>query len=274
MPTYEGSIATVTPTICDLFGVRPPVVCNHEPLASVREAFADQLRSSTVERCLVYCPDALGDHLWARFPQQRSVIDQQCPHRVSLHAAFPPKTPVCFASVFTGASPDVHGIRRYEKPVLTCETLFDVFIQAGLKVAIAAVRDSSIDLLFRDRAIDYFSEPYDDEVTARALTLLAEDAHDLVVVYHQEYDDQVHQTQPFSDTCVAAMHNHVGAVQTLIAAASNAWSSRTWAAVVAPDHGAHLDPDTQRGDHGADIEEDMAVSHWYAVAAPSIAGSA
>jgi hypothetical protein len=192
---------------------------------------------------------------------------------VSLHAAFPPKTPVCFASVFTGAPPEIHGIRRYEKPVLACETLFDVLIKAKRKVAIVAVRDSSIDLLFRNRSIDYFSEAYDQEVTARALTLLAEDTHDLVVVYHQEYDDQVHQTEPFSESCIAAMHNHVSSIEKLVTAANNAWRGKTWAAIVAPDHGAHLDHKTQRGDHGANITEDMAVSHWYSVTSPSTSGN-
>jgi hypothetical protein len=61
------------------------------------------------------------------------------------------------------------------------------------------------------------------------------------------------------------MHNHVASIQTLVAAATKAWRGKTWAAVVAPDHGAHLDLNTQRGDHGADITEDMAVSHWYVV---------
>lgn len=265
MPEYEGSIASLTPTVCDLFGVAPPAPCNHPPLASVRAAFAASLGDSPIQRCLVYCPDALGDHLWSRFPEQRSAIEQYCPHRVSLCAAFPPKTPVCFASVFTGASPDVHGIRRYEKPVLACETLFDVLVRSERKVAIVAVESSSIDLLFRNRPIDYFSEPYDPDVTARALEVLADDAHDLVVVYHQEYDDQVHQTQPFSESCIAAMNHHVESVATLIAAATDAWKGRPWAGVVAPDHGAHLDPETQRGDHGADVVEDMAVSHWYVV---------
>lgn len=273
MSEYEGSIASVTPTICDLFGVEPPAVCHHLPLTSVRAAFASTLTKSPIERCLVYCPDALGNHLWSRFPQQRAAIEQHCPLRVSVQAAFPPKTPVCFASVFTGASPDVHGIRRYEKPILACDTLFDAFVRAGLKVAIVAVRDSSIDRLFLSRPIDYFSETYDQEVTTRALEVLAQDTHDLIVVYHQEYDDQVHQTQPFSPSCVTAMNNHVRCVQTLIGAAAAAWQHRTWAAVVAPDHGAHLDPDTQRGDHGLDIVQDMSVSHWYSVKAPTSNGS-
>jgi hypothetical protein len=264
MTSYEGSIASVTPTVCGLFGVAVPATSSHPPLSSVG-ALAKRMGVSTVERGLIYCPDALGDHLWARFPEQRDAITRQCPHRVSLCSVVPPKTPVCFASVFTGATPDIHGIRRYEKPVLTCDTLFDVLIRAGRKVAIVAVHDSSIDLLFRNRTMDYFSEPYDQEVTARAMSLLSQDEHDLVVIYHQEYDDQVHETEPFSDSCVAAMNRHVQSIGKICEAAHVAWRHRAWAAVIAPDHGAHVNPETQRGDHGLDIPDDMAVSHWYGV---------
>lgn len=262
---YEGSIASVTPTVCDLFGVAAPGICSHAPLASVRERFAAELGNAKVERCLIYCPDALGDHLWGRFAEQRAKIDGHCPHRVTISAVMPSVTPVCFASIFTGASPDGHGIRRYEKPVLACDTLFDVLARSGRKVAIVAVKDSSIDLIFRNRPIDYFSETYDQEVTTRALSLLAEDQHDLIVVYHQEYDDQLHATQPFSESCIAAMHHHVHAVGELITAAKIAWNHRLWSAVIAPDHGAHIDPETQRGNHGLDIPEDINVSHWYGV---------
>jgi hypothetical protein len=188
---------------------------------------------------------------------------QHCPHRVSLSAAIPPKTPVCFASAFTGAPPEVHGIRKYERPVLTCDTLFDALLRSDRRVAIIAVSNSSIDLIFRNRALDYFSEAYDQEATERALSVLAADVHDLVVVYHQEYDDQLHRTQPFSAECVEAMQHHVASVQVLAQAAASAWSARSYALVVAPDHGAHFDVEKGLGDHGLDIPEDMSVSHWY-----------
>jgi predicted AlkP superfamily phosphohydrolase/phosphomutase len=63
------------------------------------------------------------------------------PIEISLQSVTPPKTPVCFASLFTGAAPDQHGIRKYEKPVLKCDTLFDALIRAGKRGAIVAVRD-------------------------------------------------------------------------------------------------------------------------------------
>jgi hypothetical protein len=51
----------------------------------------------------------------------------------------------------TGAQPQVHGIQKKEKPVLTCDTIFDALIRSGKKIAIVAVKGSSIDLIFRKR---------------------------------------------------------------------------------------------------------------------------
>jgi hypothetical protein len=262
---YEASIASVTPTICALFGVSPPTVSREMPLDSVMRYASAQLGSGPIERCLIYCPDALGDHLWSRFPECRERISARCPHRVALRAAFPPKTPVCYASVFTGSPPDIHGIRRYERPVLSCDTLFDALVRTGRRIAIVAVRDSSIDLIFRNRPLDYFSEPYDEEVSARALSLAASNLHELIVAYHQEYDDQLHRTDPFSPSAVRAMQNHVASVERLVEGVRSSWSENAFAMVVAPDHGAHLAPDSGRGDHGLDTPEDMSVSHWYGV---------
>ena len=268
-PFYEGSIATLAPTVSALFGVPAPAVSQEKPLRSVLEYAAVQLGGGGVSRCLIYCPDALGNHLWSQFTEHRARITRCCPHRVSVSAMLPPKTPVCFASAFTGASPEIHGIRRYERPVLACDTLFDAFARAGRRVAIVAVRDSSIDLIFRNRSVDYFSEEYDGEVSTRALSVIAADAHDVVVVYHQEYDDELHRTQPFSPDAIRALQNHVASVEMLAQAVRSSWSGHASAMVVAPDHGAHVDPDTGRGDHGLDIVEDVSVSHWYGVFGPS-----
>lgn len=258
---FEGTIASLTPTVCGLFGMEPPALASEPMLSSIRA----RRGTEPVERCLVYCPDALGDHIWSRFPEHISAISIHCPYRVRVSSVVPPKTPVCFASIFTGAPPERHGVRKPERPVLTCDTLFDAFVRAGKQVAIVAVHGSSIDLMYRDRALDYFSEPYDEQVTGRAMMLLDHDVHDLLVVYHQEYDDQLHATHPFSDTCIRAVENHLASVGQFATAARRAWANRCHAIVVAPDHGAHLDEKLGVGDHGLDIVEDMQVSHWYGI---------
>ena len=183
---FEGTIASLTPTVCGLFGVEPPVLAEEPMLPSIRATLRATLGERLIERCLVYCPDAVGDHVWSRFPEHAGTVSLHCPQRARVSSVIPPKTPICFASVFTGASPTRHGIRKPERPVLMCDTLFDALIRAGKRIAIVAVQNSSIDLMYRRRSLDYFSEAYDAEVTARVEGLLDRDAHDLVVVYHQE----------------------------------------------------------------------------------------
>lgn len=260
---YEGTIASLTPTVCRLLRISAPKLVSEPYLASVDKRALAVVGDSGVQRCLIYCPDALGDHLWSRFSDEAAAVSQLCPQRIRLSSVVPPKTPVCYASVFTGAPPERHGIRKPERPVLACDTLFDALLRAGRRVAISAVQGSSIDLIFRNRDIDYFSEDYDEEVTDRALTMLAADSHDVVVVYHQEYDDQLHRTEPFSAPCLQAFRNHIRTVQRLARAARAAWGAHDYAIVVAPDHGAHFDPESGIGNHGLKVPEDMCVSHWY-----------
>ena len=56
-------------------------------------------------------------------------------------SVMPSVTPVCFASMYTGVMPDVHGIKFYTKPVLKIETFFDVLIKADVvDVAVVVTR--------------------------------------------------------------------------------------------------------------------------------------
>ena len=48
---------------------------------------------------------------------------------VRYETVMPSVTPVCFGTMYTGAQPEVHGIRRYEKPVIKIDTIFDVLIR-------------------------------------------------------------------------------------------------------------------------------------------------
>lgn len=259
----QRSIASLTATVCGLFAVPPPRLAVEPSLPGVDQLASDLFDQRGLERCLIYCPDAVGDHLWSRFPSETERMRRYCPERVQLTAVTPSKTPVCYASIFTGAQPEQHGIRKPERPVLACDTLFDALLRAGKQVAICAVRGSSIDLIFRERSIDYYPEQYDREVTARTLALLEDDSYHLMVVYHQEFDDQVHETEPYSPTCLQAFRNHVRSLEQLAETCAKAWHPYNYAIIVAPDHGAHADPESGAGTHGLDIPEDMNVSHWY-----------
>ncbi|OGL44045.1 MAG: hypothetical protein A2161_16090 [Candidatus Schekmanbacteria bacterium RBG_13_48_7] len=261
----EGSIASLTPTVAKLFAADIPTLSSASPIESVLEIHERIVGSAPIERCLIFCPDALGVHIWRSCMSHLDSITEFADLRIPLLSVMPPKTPVCFASMFTGGQPIDHGIMKYERPVLKCETLFDVLLRANYSIAIVAVKNSSIDLIFRERNIDYFSEQYDGEVVARTIDLIEENRHNLIVVYQQEYDDMLHKNDPFSDLCIQAVANHVRSFITIARTALNAWNGHNSAIIFASDHGAHIDSASGHGDHGMDIPEDRQLFHWYKI---------
>lgn len=261
----EGSISSLTPTVAHLFATAMPALANEGPIESVLEMHKRLVGGKPIERCLVYCPDALGVHIWRSCVNHLDNIAELANLRIPLLSVMPPKTPVCFASMFTGGQPADHGILKYERPVLRCETLFDVLLKDNQSIAIVAVRNSSIDLIFRERKIEYFSEKYDEEVIERTVAIINENRHNLIVVYQQEYDDMLHKYDPFADLSIQAVTNHVGNFIKIARTALNVWSRYNNAIIFAPDHGAHIDSASGHGDHGVDIPEDMQLFHWYGI---------
>jgi hypothetical protein len=258
-------IRSVTPTLCRLMGIEPPSVCSAPPLESVLDAWSLRLGAAPVDRVLVYGADAMGRILLDSHPDLKRRLVAATDVQVELRAMIPPKTPVCFASMFTGAPPEVHGIRKYERPVLTCDTVFDALARAGKRVAIAAVKDCSMDIIFRNRPIDYFSEQDDAAVLTRTLRLLEEDKHDFIVSYNQEYDDALHQTRHDGPEALVAAGRHVETFVHLWQATEKQWAGHNRALVFVSDHGAHFDAAKGKGDHCEDIPEDMDVLHFWRV---------
>ena len=103
-------------------------------------------------------------------------------------------------------------IRSYTKPVITIDSLFDSLRRSGKRVALSAVAESSMALIFQNRDIDYFLTPYDGEATEKGLELIAGGNYDVVVVYNQEYDDMIHDTVPESPQAMAAVDHHIEGV--------------------------------------------------------------
>jgi hypothetical protein len=239
-------------------GIEPPSVCTAPPLEAVLKAAA-----GPVERVLVYGADAIGRVFLDNQPDLKKRLLAASDVQVELRSMIPPKTPVCFASMFTGAAPEVHGIRKYERPVLSCDTLFDALARAGKRAVIVAVKDCSMDIIFRNRPIDYFSEEDDAAVLARTLSLLDDDRHDFVVSYNQEYDDTLHRTRHDGPEALVAAGRHVETFVRLWQATEEHWSGHARALLFVSDHGAHFDAAKGKGDHGEDIPEDMEVTHFW-----------
>jgi Fe-S oxidoreductase len=241
-----------------------PELSTPDIINKVMDAAGAVLGDQPVEKCLVYAPDAIGEVLFRDYSGEFEPVVRLAPVQVVLRSMFPPKTPVCFASMFTGALPEDHGIRKYEKPVLQCDTMFDALLRAKKRVAIAAVEGSSISLIFKERALSYFIEKYDQQVNSRLLQIFRDNDYDFVLAYNQEYDDALHRTTPRSDEALRAMRNHIDSFEELAEAFLKRYKDHTCLVVFSPDHGAHIN-EAGRGDHGLDIPEDMEVRSFWGI---------
>ena len=257
----ECSIASVARTVLEAFGAPDGEL---EPAAAAEDARVMALAPSAgIKKMLIYAPDAIGRLMVEKLPEVFRRLETAGFIKFPVQSVFPSKTPVCFASMFTGLTPEGHGIRKYERPVLSCKTIFDVLPAQGIRTAIAAVKGSSIDLIFKGREIGYYSEPDDHAVTVRTLQLINAGGYDCILAYHQEYDDILHASDPWNSSAIEAVKRHVRAFEELTAAFDKKWSDLPRAALFVPDHGAHTDPATGKGAHGDNIPSDMDVIHFW-----------
>jgi len=258
-------ITSLTPTVCDLCGVRRPAQCGAEPIKAVMEAAAKELDGGKIEKMLIFAPDAVGIQLWEKFPEEQAKVESLAPIRIPIQSVMPSVTPVNFGSMYSGAMPAVHGIQEYAKPVLTCETLFNVFPEAGKKTAICAVNGCSIDTIFRKRPVTYISTRTDADALAFSENILNNYDYDFVLCYATDYDSVMHHTEPFAPEALTAFKTDVASFQKLVALTDKLWKGYNRLIVWSPDHGSHLNPNTNHGTHGSDMPEDTLVYHFYRI---------
>ena len=258
----DYSIGDLTPTVCEAFGVAEPACCGAVAVAPIVDQIARTMGEGAMEKVVLFCCDAMGEHQREHFPEVFERIEKVAPFRIPSVAVMPSVTPVCYGTIFSGAAPCVHGIQKYEKPVLEVETLFDVLPKAGKNVAIVAVNVCSIDMIFRKRNVDYYSFRTDRQSMDCAMELIAKNNYDLIVLYMTEYDALQHKTGCFSPECTEQAYIAADRFEQLAAAMDKHYSDQNRMLVFVPDHGGHL-VEEKRGTHGFDIPEDMLVSHYY-----------
>jgi len=273
--TYDvrHSIADLTPTVCSLMGIPLPDQCGRAPISAVIDQAGHLMDGAgKAERVLVFAADALGDLQVRTYPDEFARVEKLAGFKIKCAGVMDSVTPVCFGTIFSGASPRVHGIQHYEKPVLKIQTLFDVLAAAGKRTAILSCVGCSIDLIFRERSIDYYSfggnRPFDyvgdTHAFERTRKLIAENAYDFILCYMAGYDAAMHKTGIFSPESVAQLRLSVRRFEQLVADTQTHWKDKHRAVLYIADHGAH-DVDATHGAHGTDLPEDMIVNHFYRV---------
>ncbi len=266
MEFNKRSLTTLARSLANVIGAEAPMQSDVENVPEIEEMVKAKTANGKVDRMLIYNPDAIGEWYYEKYKDTFANVEKHTDIKVKYITANPPKTPVCFGTMFTGASPEVHGIQKYEKPVITIDTLFDSWSRSGLKVAMVAVANQSIPKIFAGRDIDYYLMPYDKQVVEKALELIKEDKYDVIEVYNQEYDDVMHMTHPESIPAKRASRHYVESFDKLMNAVDEYWQEHDTFVAFSTDHGTHrMFFGLGLGMHGSDIPKDRNIVHFYGI---------
>jgi len=249
-PWYD--MRSIASTVCRVFGLRPPSQAEAEPIGEI----VSQL--GVVEHLAVVVIDAFGLSTWNYAADATPTFNALAEdHSLIIKAVYPTITPVNFATMVTGASPERHGIRERTQRI-ELETVFDVLREDGKVSATAARALSSLGILISP----HVDEPglaesnTDGEVCQLALNAIRRGVN-LLWVQLLDVDDAGHRYGPFTPQSREAAARCDGHLR-LIAEA--AWR-HSFSLMVLADHGQHMEliDGVVRGSHGSLRDEDVYV---------------
>ena len=259
----EDSLDGICAALAYSMGIESPEYAS--PMNSKLANYIDRVfDGEKADRIIMYNPDAIAQWIYEKYIDFFNEVHRNVDLKIPLASVMPSVTPVCFGTMYTGAQPEIHGIQKYEKPVITIDTIFDALIRAGKKVALITYGKCSMSRIFLERDIDYFHFEEGDivEVNAKAFEIILGDEHDFVVIYNGNYDCIMHKFGPESMEALAELKINCHIFSCIAELVKNNWKHHNTLIGFAMDHGCH-EIDGNCGSHGLDVLEDINIVHLY-----------
>lgn len=247
---------TLAPTVAALLEVRPPAGAEVRPIPQV------VARLGPVQRLAMVVIDAFGMATWDYARDRCPTVNALAAnHLLTIHSVLPSITPVNFATMVTGASPQAHGIRaRTER--LELETLFHVLRTEGRSTAAVGRALSTVGILlspFADlRGVAESNE--DREVLDLGLNILIDHEPAYLLLQFLAVDSASHRHGPFSPANAQAVAETDARLRALI----GQLVAQEYGLLLLADHGQHTTPSEAQqpghiGTHGDAVGEDVRV---------------
>lgn len=258
----SNSLDTICAALAYAMDIEPPKFAasrNYELCNYIDKIFDGK----KADRIVMYNPDAIAQWVYKKYPQLFVDVKMRIDKEVPLATVMPSVTPVCFGTMYTGAQPEVHGIQKYEKPVITIDTLFDAMIRAGKKCALITYGKCSLGKIYLERDMDYYHFDVGGiaAVNAKTMQVLLEDKHDFILIYNGNYDSVMHKMGPESPEALAELRLNCHIFSVISDIIKNNWKHHNTLVGFAMDHGCHeIDGG---GSHGLDMLEDINIVHLY-----------
>jgi len=261
------SIKTTAATIAEIAGVSPPRRAEAGNTAVVKKAAA-AFGNKKADRVFLYNPDAIANWLFRKYTRWFESVLVRSSLQIPVRCVMPSVTPVCFASMYTGADPEIHGIRVYEKPVVKTDTLFDVYLREGKKPAIVSTEGNSMSKIFLERNMDYFIYDTVEKCNEKAAELIHNDEHDMIVLYNGDYDYYMHRHGSEGEIPLTKLRANIETYANIHDRIMNEWAGHRTLLAFLPDHGCHdlddkVGENEKPGSHGLDMPEDTEIIHMY-----------
>ena len=256
-----NSLDTLCAALCYAMGIEAPKQAA-APSPEMVAWLDEKLAGKKADRIVMYNPDAIAQWVYEKYSHLMEEAISRTELRLPLQSVMPSVTPVCFGTMYTGAQPEVHGIRRYEKPVIAIDTIFDALIRAGKKPVILGDNQCSMGKIFLDRDMDYFLYDTVEEINAKAAQLILEDQYDFIAIYNGNYDSRMHKVGPEDVHALGELRYNAKAFGMFCELIKSNWQDHTTLMGFAMDHGCH-EIDGGCGSHGLDMPEDLNIVHLY-----------
>jgi hypothetical protein len=270
-PINPVSLDTLCGALCYAIGVEKPAHAA-DPSQKLVKYIDEKLGGGKVDRILMYNPDAVSQWVYERHPYYTQEVVENTELELPLATVYPPVTPVCFGTMYTGAQPKVHGITEYRKSLITIDSFFDALIRAGKKPLIIAYASCSMAKIYLERDMDYIHLDTVDQVNAAAAKAILEDRHDVIIVYNGNYDARAHRWGPESPMTMAELKCNSRTFAMLSDMVKSNWKHHNTLVGWAMDHGNHwVEPYVTKsgkityGSHGEYTPEDINIVHRYQI---------
>ncbi len=259
----SNSLDTICAALAYALGIEPPMLAaeKNSELANYIDKVFD---GNKADRVVMYNPDAIAQWIYKKYPDFMKGTKERIGKEIYLSSVMPSVTPVCFGTMYTGAQPSVHGIQKYEKPIIRIDTLFDALVRAGKKVALITYATCSLSRIYLERNIDYyhFEKGGIAAVNAKAAEIILRDEHDFIVIYNGNYDSVMHKKGPESKEALAELRLNDHVFTCIANLIETNWKHHNTLLGFAMDHGCH-EIDGGCGSHGLDMPEDINIVHLY-----------
>ena len=263
MKKNTNSVDGICATLAYAMGIEAPKCAapkNYELSNYIDKVFDGE----KADRVVMYNPDAIAQWIYEKYPQYFNDAKANVGIEIPLATVMPSVTPVCFGTMYTGAQPEVHGIQKYEKPIITIDTLFDALVRAGKRVALITYKKCSLSRIYLGRKIDYyhFEDGKIADVNAKAAEVILQDKHDFILIYNGNYDSVMHKKGPESPEALAELRLNCHMFSCISKLIESNWKHHNTLVGFAMDHGCH-EIDGNCGSHGLDMVEDINIVHLY-----------